>query len=114
MSMSDQSGRLHQAIIKQALTDAQARIKELEGRLQRIESNARNALLSLGVSEADAETPDPVFSLTVLAIGEHAKLAGRISWHRVLTAAQARIAELEGENEQLRKGAPLGPIVGAQ
>jgi hypothetical protein len=31
-----------------------------------------------------------------------------------LTAAQARIAELEGENEQLRKGAPLGPIVGAQ
>jgi hypothetical protein len=31
-----------------------------------------------------------------------------------LTAAEARIAELEGENEQLRKGAPLGPIVGAQ
>jgi hypothetical protein len=38
-----------------------------------------------------------------------------IAHHRqVLTAAQARIAELEGENEQLRKGAPLGPIVGAQ
>jgi hypothetical protein len=61
---------------EQALAAAEARIKELEGRLQRIESNARNALLSLGVSEADAETPDPVFSLTVLAIGEHAKLAG--------------------------------------
>jgi hypothetical protein len=50
-----------------ALTAAQARIAELEGLLQRIESNARNALLSLGVSEADVETPDPVFSLTVLA-----------------------------------------------
>jgi DNA-binding transcriptional regulator YbjK len=61
---------------EQALAAAEARIKDLEGRLQRIESNARNALLSLGVSEADAETPDPVFSLTVLAIGEHAKLAG--------------------------------------
>jgi predicted RNase H-like nuclease (RuvC/YqgF family) len=104
MSMSDQDiqaqrhiSDCHEKInqLQQVLTAAEARIAELEGLLQRIESNARNALLSLGVSEADVETPDPVFSLTVLAKPQRfGYVQGYVD---ALTAAAALAAAAVGE-----------------
>jgi chromosome segregation ATPase len=58
MSMSDQSGRLHQAIIKQALADAQARIAELERALKDIKRHHNFAYLNQLDSEIDELTKE--------------------------------------------------------
>jgi hypothetical protein len=90
---------------RQALAAAEARAEEAERG-----ARAWEALMS-GIEAIRDTAADPDFTPD-----QHLN-AYIDAWRRqkdALTAAEARIAELEGENEQLRKGAPLGPIVGAQ